>query len=123
MGPQDGRLRIGFRIDGACHDVLARPNEMPPALISRLKIMAGMHIVERRRPQDGQLALTIDGRDVDVRVATVGVHWGEKIVMRILDKSRSLFKLGDLGMPTDTHNQFSKLIRAPFGMVLCAGPT
>jgi type IV pilus assembly protein PilB len=121
--PQDDRLRIRFRIDGALHDVLALPNEMAPALVSRLKIMAGMNIVERRRPQDGQLAMTVDGRDVDVRVATVGVHWGEKTVLRILDKSRSLFKLGDLGMPKDTHDTFSKLIRAPFGMVICAGPT
>jgi type IV pilus assembly protein PilB len=121
--PQDDRLRIRFRIDGALHDVLALPADMAPALISRLKIMAGMNIVERRRPQDGQLAITIDGRDVDVRVATVGVHWGEKTVLRILDKSRSLFKLGDLGMPKDTHDTFSKLIRAPFGMVICAGPT
>lgn len=121
--PQDDRLRIRFRIDGALHDVLALPPEMAPALISRLKIMAGMNIVERRRPQDGQLAMTVDGRDVDVRVATVGVHWGEKTVLRILDKSRSLFKLGDLGMPKDTHDTFSKLIRAPFGMVICAGPT
>src|SRR3954453_2985084 len=121
--PQDDRLRIRFRIDGALHDVLALPTEMAPALISRLKIIAGMNIVERRRPQDGQLAMTVDGRDVDVRVATVGVHWGEKTVLRILDKSRSLFKLGDLGMPKDTHDTFSKLIRAPFGMVICAGPT
>jgi type IV pilus assembly protein PilB len=121
--PQDDRLRIRFRIDGALHDVLALPADMAPALISRLKIMAGMNIVERRRPQDGQLQVTIDGRDVDVRVATVGVHWGEKSVLRILDKSRSLFKLGDLGMPADTHEEFSRLIRAPFGMVICAGPT
>jgi type IV pilus assembly protein PilB len=121
--PQDDRLRIRFRIDGALHDVLALPSEMAPALISRLKILAGMNIVERRRPQDGQLQMTVDGREVDVRVATVGVHWGEKTVLRILDKSRSLFKLGDLGMPKDTHDTFSKMIRAPFGMVICAGPT
>jgi type IV pilus assembly protein PilB len=121
--PQDDRLRVRYRIDGALHDVLALPSDIGPALVSRIKIMAGMNIVERRRPQDGQLAMTVDGRDVDVRVATVGVHWGEKTVMRILDKSRSLYKLGDLGMPADTHDTFSKLIRAPFGMVLCAGPT
>ncbi|MDQ1704055.1 MAG: type pilus assembly protein PilB, partial [Frankiaceae bacterium] len=92
--PQDDRLRVRFRIDGALHDVLALPADIGPALVSRIKIMAGMNIVERRRPQDGQLAMTIDGRDIDVRVATVGVHWGEKTVMRVLDKSRSLYKLG-----------------------------
>jgi type IV pilus assembly protein PilB len=121
--PQDDAVRVRFRIDGALHDVLSLPTEMAPALVSRLKIMAGMNIVERRRPQDGQLQINVDGRDVDVRVATVGVHWGEKVVLRMLDKSRSVFKLGDLGMPKDTHDTFSKLIRAPFGMVICAGPT
>jgi type IV pilus assembly protein PilB len=121
--PQDSRLRIRFRIDGALHDVLALPDSMGPALTSRLKIMAGMNIVERRRPQDGQIAMDVDGRSVDIRVATTGVIWGEKVVLRILDKSRPLYKLEDLGMPEDTHATFSKLVHAPFGMVLCAGPT
>lgn len=121
--PQDSRLRIRFRIDGALHDVLALPDAMGPALVSRLKIMAGMNIVERRRPQDGQIAMDVDGRSVDIRVATTGVIWGEKVVLRILDKSRPLYKLSDLGMPAATHEAFSKLVRAPFGMVLCAGPT
>ena len=123
LEPQDDRVRVRFRIDGALHDVIALPSDIAPALASRVKIMAGMNIVERRRPQDGQIAIELDGRDVDVRVATVGVHWGEKIVLRILDKSRNLLKLGDLGMPRDTHETFSRLIRSPFGMVICAGPT
>ncbi|MCW2598172.1 MAG: pilus biosynthesis protein PilB, partial [Frankiales bacterium] len=121
--PQDSRLRIRFRIDGALHDVIALPEEMAPALTSRLKIMAGMNIVERRRPQDGQIAMDVDGRAVDIRVSTTGTIWGEKVVLRVLDKSRPLYKLNDLGMPKDTHETFSKLVRAPFGMVLCAGPT
>ena len=121
--PQDSRLRIRFRIDGALHDVIALPEEMAPALTSRLKIMAGMNIVERRRPQDGQIAMDVDGRAVDIRVATTGTIWGEKVVLRVLDKSRPLYKLNDLGMPRDTHETFSRLVRAPFGMVLCAGPT
>jgi type IV pilus assembly protein PilB len=121
--PQDSRLRIRFRIDGALHDVLALPEGMAAALTSRLKIMAGMNIVERRRPQDGQIAMDVDGRAVDIRVATTGTIWGEKVVLRILDKSRPLYRLNDLGMPVDTHEAFSKLVRAPFGMVLCAGPT
>ena len=121
--PQDERLRIRFRIDGALHDVLALPSSMGPALTSRLKIMAGMNIVERRRPQDGQIAMDVDGRSVDIRVASTGVIWGEKVVLRILDKSRPLYRLNDLGMPNDTHDTYSALVRAPFGMVLCAGPT
>ena len=123
LEPQDERLRVRFRIDGALHDVLSLPEDMGPALTSRIKIMAGMNIVERRRPQDGQIAMDVDGRAVDIRVSTTGVIWGEKVVLRVLDKSRPLFKLGDLGMPEDTHAEFSKLVRAPFGMVLCAGPT
>ncbi|MCW2673081.1 MAG: type pilus assembly protein PilB, partial [Frankiales bacterium] len=121
--PQDERLRIRFRIDGALHDVLALPSDMGPALTSRIKIMAGMNIVERRRPQDGQIAMNVDGRDVDIRVSTTGVIWGEKVVLRVLDKSRPLYKLQDLGMPEQTHQDFSRLVRSPFGMVLCAGPT
>jgi type IV pilus assembly protein PilB len=121
--PQDERLRIRFRIDGALHDVLALPSDMGPALTSRIKIMAGMNIVERRRPQDGQIAMNVDGRDVDIRVSTTGVIWGEKVVLRVLDKSRPLYKLQDLGMPEQTHQDFSRLVRSPFGMVICAGPT
>jgi len=123
LEPQDKNLRVRFRIDGALHDTVELPMNMAPALVSRLKIMAGMNIVERRRPQDGQITMTIDGREIDIRVATVATIWGEKCVLRVLDKSRSLYRMGDLGMPADTHQQFARHIRAPFGMVLCAGPT
>ncbi len=99
------------------------PSAMGVGLVSRIKIMAGMNIVERRRPQDGQLTAQIDGKDTDVRVATAATIWGEKCVMRILDKNRSVLRLHDLGMPDDTHETFSRLVKAPFGMVLCAGPT
>ena len=121
--PSDDILRIRFRIDGALKEILQLPGAIGPGLVSRIKIMANMNIVERRRPQDGQLAITIDGTQVDVRVATVATIMGEKCVMRILDKTRSVLRLGDLGMPNDTHEAYSKLVRAPFGMVLCAGPT
>jgi type IV pilus assembly protein PilB len=121
--PQDSRVRVRYRIDGALHDVMALPDSMGPAIASRLKITAGMNIVERRRAQDGQIAMTIDGRDLDIRVATTGTIWGEKVVLRLLDKSRPLYRLGDLGMPTDTHAAYSSIIRSPFGMVICAGPT
>jgi type IV pilus assembly protein PilB len=85
--------------------------------------MSGMNIVEKRRPQDGQFSMTIDGKDVDVRVGSVATVWGEKIVMRILDKSRSSIGLDQLGFPRETYLHYSKLIHAPFGMVICAGPT
>jgi len=121
--PGDGGVRIRFRVDGALKEVLTLPDVMGPGLVSRIKIMAGMNIVERRRPQDGQLQTTIDGAAVDVRVATVATIAGESCVLRVLDKSKSLFRLGDLGMPPDTHAMYSKIVRAPFGMMLCAGPT
>ena len=101
--PQDSRVRVRFRIDGALHDVLALPAKMGPAVVSRIKILAGMNIVERRRPQDGQIAMEVDGRPLDVRVATTATIWGEKVVLRLLDKSRSLLPLGELGMPDATH--------------------
>jgi type IV pilus assembly protein PilB len=123
LEPQDKNLRVRFRIDGSLHDTVELPMAMAPALVSRLKIMAGMNIVERRRPQDGQITMDIDGREIDIRVATVATIWGEKCVLRILDKSRSLYRMSDLGMPAAAHQQFARHIRAPFGMVLCAGPT
>lgn len=121
--PTENIVRIRFRIDGALQDILQLPASIGPGLVSRIKIMANMNIVERRRPQDGQLTVTIDGKEVDVRVATVATIMGEKCVMRILNKTLSVLRLSDLGMPPDTHEGYSKLVRAPFGMVLCAGPT
>jgi type IV pilus assembly protein PilB len=121
--PQDRRVRIRYRIDGALHDVLALPANIGPALVSRIKILAGMNIVEKRRAQDGQIAISVDGRDVDIRVSTTATIWGEKAVLRLLDKSRPLYKARDLGMPDDTAETFLDLVRSPFGMVMCTGPT
>ncbi|MEO8693313.1 MAG: ATPase, T2SS/T4P/T4SS family [Acidimicrobiales bacterium] len=121
--PVDDRVRVRFRIDGRLKEVLALPVNIGPALVSRIKIMAGMNIIERRRPQDGQFQLTVDGRDLDVRVSTTATIWGEKTVMRLLDKSRSLHRLGDLGMPNDTHEIYSRIVQSPFGMVIVSGPT
>lgn len=121
--PSDEVIRVRFRIDGALKEIIQLPASIGPGLVSRIKVMANMNIVERRRPQDGQLAITIDGREVDVRVSTVATIMGENCVLRILDKTRSVLSLKDLGMPADTYATYSKMVRAPFGMVLCAGPT
>jgi type IV pilus assembly protein PilB len=121
--PQGERLRVRFRIDGALHDAVDLPATMAAALTSRIKILAGMNIVERRRPQDGQITMEIDDREIDIRVSTVSTIWGESCVMRLLDRSRSLYQMSDLGMPSVTHQSFAHIIRAPFGMMLCAGPT
>jgi type IV pilus assembly protein PilB len=121
--PGDGHVRVRYRIDGALHDVLELPDAMGPAVISRIKILSNMNIVERRRPQDGQMSLAVDDRVVDIRVATAAVVGGEKAVLRLLDHSRPLYKLEQLGMPEAMAAQFSAQLHAPYGMVICAGPT
>jgi type IV pilus assembly protein PilB len=121
--PSGDRVRVRYRIDGALTDVLDLPGSIGPAIVSRVKILSGMNIVERRRPQDGQISMDVEGREVDIRVATTAVVGGEKVVMRLLDKSRSLFKLEQLGMAPDVAERYSALIRSPYGMVICAGPT
>ena len=121
--PQGEQVRVRFRIDGALHDVITLPEAMGGAIASRIKVLGNMNIVERRRPQDGQIAMTIDERPIDIRVATTGTVFGEKVVLRLLDKSRPLFRLKDLGMPPATEQRFAGLVRSPYGMVICAGPT
>jgi len=121
--PQDGSLRVRFRIDGVLHEVQTLPEGIAVALVSRLKIMADMNIVERRRAQDGQMTMELDGRAVDIRVATSPMIWGEKAVLRLLDRNRVLFQLDDLGMSPETHRIYSRMVRSPVGMVVCTGPT
>jgi type IV pilus assembly protein PilB len=121
--PSGDRVRVRFRIDGALTDVLDLPGSIGPAIVSRVKILGGMNIVERRRAQDGQISTEVEGRQVDIRVASTAVVGGEKIVMRLLDKSRPLFDLEQLGMPPETAARYSAMIHAPYGMVICAGPT
>jgi type IV pilus assembly protein PilB len=121
--PSGERVRVRYRIDGALSDVLDLPGSIGPAMVSRLKILGGMNIVERRRPQDGQISMEVEGRPVDIRVASTAVVGGEKVVMRLLDKSRPLFRVEQLGMPAETADRYSTLIHAPYGMVICAGPT
>jgi type IV pilus assembly protein PilB len=123
LEPQDGSMRVRFRIDGVLRDITSLPGSMSDALISRIKVMADMNIVERRRSQDGQIQTKIDGRPLDIRVATTATIWGEKGVLRLLDKTRNLRDLSQLGMNPATSAAFSELVRSPFGMVICAGPT
>jgi len=123
LEPLQHDCRIRLRIDGTLVDIGHVPLDHHVGLVSRLKILAGMNIVERRRPQDGQFSTTVDGRDVDVRLASVSTVFGEKVVLRLLDKNRTTKGLSDLGMPSETYRIYSALVRSPFGMVICAGPT
>ena len=121
--PTEGRMRIRYRIDGALREVLSLPASAGPELVSRIKIMAEMDIVERRRPQDGQFQMQLDGIGLDVRVATASTIWGETAVLRLLDKRRSMKQLSDLGMPADSYERYLTIVHKPYGMIVCSGPT
>ncbi len=119
--PYDDEVVVRYRIDGALHKAITLPGNMGPAVISRIKIMSGLNIVERRKPQDGQISTEIDGRMLDIRVNTTPTVFGEKAVLRLLDRKRTLLKLDHLGMPPDIHKTYSRVVRSPWGMVVCAG--
>ena len=122
--PSGSRLRIRFRIDGILHEVMNLPLDMHPTIISRLKIMCGMNIAERRHPQDGQLTFEAMDHTVDVRVAISGTVAGEMSVLRLLDdKKFTLLSLDQLGFRPDSEEAFRKLLRLPYGMVIVCGPT
>src|SRR6202140_1262267 len=121
--PQGDRLRIRYRIDGALRDVQTLPSQLGAPLASRLKIMADMDIVDRHRAQDGQTTVNVDGRTVDIRVATMETIWGEKVVLRLLDRSRSLLPLAQLGLQEQEHELLRRLIASPYGLFIVSGPT
>jgi type IV pilus assembly protein PilB len=121
--PQEDYLRVRFRIDGVLQDVAHLPASIGPGLSSRIKIMADLNIVERHRSQDGQISLTVEGMELDIRVASMGTIWGEKLVMRLLDRSRSLISLEGLGFSSDTYESYEKTLHSPYGMIIVAGPT
>ena len=121
--PLEDNVRVRYRVDGAMTEAIVLPRRMGPAISSRLKVMAELNIVERRRPQDGQFSLRVDGRPIDVRVSVVPTVEGEKTVMRLLDKTKSLISMGDLGMIPTVEQPFLRMAKSPLGMVLCTGPT
>jgi type IV pilus assembly protein PilB len=121
--PMRDSVRVRYRVDGAMAEAIRLPGRMGPAIASRLKVMAELNIVERRRPQDGQFSLRVDGRPVDVRVSVVPTVEGEKTVMRLLDKTKSLIAMNSLGMIPSVEAPFLRMARQPLGMILCTGPT
>jgi type IV pilus assembly protein PilB len=123
LEPQERDLRIRFRIDGVLHEILRQPRSMQAGVISRLKIMAEMDIAERRIPQDGRIGLVVAGKAIDLRVASLPTVYGEKVVMRILDKSSVLLKLEDLGFSQGNYARFKESFTKPYGMILVTGPT
>jgi type IV pilus assembly protein PilB len=121
--PQAKELMVRFRIDGVLHEIMSIPRRMQNGVISRLKIMAELDIAERRVPQDGRIGLMVGGRPIDMRVATLPTVYGEKIVMRLLDKSNVMLDLEDLGFAEKALKRFQKSFSKPYGAILVTGPT
>jgi general secretion pathway protein E len=121
--PYQNRLKIRYRLDGILYDMLTPPKHIQSTLISRIKIMAGMNIAEKRLPQDGRIEIKIGNRDVDIRASTIPIAFGERLVLRLLDKSNVLLGLSDLGMPDDGLRYFQELIKSSHGIILVTGPT
>lgn len=121
--PAEDIVRVRYRIDGILHPVLKLPVKIKNALISRLKIISNLDISERRLPQDGRIKLKIGGREVDFRVSTLPTLFGEKMVLRILDKSNLQLDLSNLGFDQKPLNDFLEAIKKPYGMILVTGPT
>jgi type II secretory ATPase GspE/PulE/Tfp pilus assembly ATPase PilB-like protein len=121
--PGERQLTVRFRIDGVLHEMQRADRSIQDGVISRLKIMSSIDIAERRRPQDGRISVTHEGRAIDLRVATLPTVWGEKIVMRILDNSGQAMSMGDLRFSTVNEQRFRESITRPHGMVLVTGPT
>ena len=121
--PTEREVRVRYRIDGVLHEVMRSPKRVQNGLISRLKIMADLNIAERRIPQDGRVSAVIGGRQVDLRVATLPTVYGEKVVMRILDKGTALLDLADLGFLPETMARYETVFSKPYGTILVTGPT
>ncbi len=121
--PDETVLRIRQRIDGVLQEQVMKERKIAPALVSRLKLMSGLNISEKRVPQDGRFNIRVHGRSVDVRLSTMPIQAGESVVMRLLDQSGGTLNLEQLGMSNHTLRRFRANITRPFGMVLVTGPT
>ncbi len=121
--PGERDVRVRYRIDGVLHEVMRPPKNIQSGIVSRLKVMADINIAERRIPQDGRINTVINGRDVDLRVATLPTVHGEKVVMRVLDKSTALLRLTDLGFLPENMVAYERSFRKAYGTILVTGPT
>jgi type IV pilus assembly protein PilB len=121
--PRKKGLRVRYRIDGVLRDTIQVPAHLQSAVITRVKILGGMNIAERRLPQDGHLAVCKEGKEIDLRIATFPTVHGEKIVMRILDRGGIRLGLAELGFEAEMLQLFANVVSQPYGMILATGPT
>ncbi len=123
LEPQPGKFMVRLRIDGVLYELMSPKLEMHPAVISRLKVMANLDIAERRMPQDGRIQVHVEGQKVDLRFSSMPGILGEKVVLRILDKSKAMLDINKLGFDPAVLDQFKTLIRRSHGLILVCGPT
>ncbi len=121
--PYESHLQVRFRIDGVLFDQFEIPKVSQEEVISRIKVISQMDIAEKRLPQDGRSTIRVGDRTIDLRVASLPTSYGERVVIRLLDKSTKMYSLSDLGMMPETHQQFRKLIQQEHGLILVTGPT
>lgn len=121
--PFEKDVSVRFRVDGVLREIIRPPKRFQNSIASRIKIMGGLNIAEKRLPQDGRIRIKLAGKDVDIRLSTIPVAHGERIVMRLLDKTNVLLNLEDLGMEGDLLDKVNRLIRRPNGIILVTGPT
>ncbi|MDQ6968856.1 MAG: type II secretion system ATPase GspE [Mariprofundaceae bacterium] len=121
--PFETQVLVRFRIDGVLHTIVHPPKSVQAALVSRVKVMANLDIAEKRHPQDGRLRVKIAGREVDVRVSILPTAFGERVVMRLLDRSSKVLTLRELGMSERQFSTMQKVVQSPHGIVLVTGPT
>jgi len=123
INPEEGMVRVRFRVDGVLRDSLNLPKNLQEALVSRIKILSNLDIAESRIPQDGQLRLRLKDKVIEIRVSTLPSAFGENVVMRVLDKSSALLRLENLGFEDDTLGSFKKMLSNAYGIILVTGPT
>lgn len=121
--PTQKGLKIRYRLDGILYDMISPQKQIQSALISRIKVMADMNIAEKRLPQDGRIEIRIGDKNIDIRVSTIPTAFGERVVLRLLDKTKIFLNVSELGMPDERLNQFNELINAAHGIFLVTGPT
>ena len=121
--PMERELLVRFRIDGVLQEIIKPPKRYQNSIVSRVKVMGQLNIAEKRLPQDGRIRIKLAGRDIDIRLSTIPCTFGERIVMRLLDKNTTLLDLPDIGMGKDTMRAMDQVIRRSHGIILVTGPT